>query len=62
MMRPTRRDDAHARTPSSAMLVQLLFVLGAVGTGTIGALVAWLGPRRASAPAKDEEKKARDDE
>lgn len=66
MMRPTTRDDVHARTPSSAMLVQMLFVIGAVGTGAIGALVTWLGPRREPAPAEDEkdekhEKKARDD-
>lgn len=31
------------------MLVQMLFVMGAVGTGAIGALVTWLGPRRGEA-------------
>lgn len=43
MRPPSRNDDAHARTPSSAMLVQLLFVVGAVGTGVTAALVTWLG-------------------
>ena len=37
--------DVSTRTPSSAMLVQMLFVVGAVGTGVVSALVTWLGPR-----------------
>ena len=44
MSHPPRR-DAGVRTPSSAMLVQMLFVMGAIGTGAVGALVSWLGPR-----------------
>lgn len=52
MMRsPTPRHEAHARTPSSAMLVQLLYVVGAVGTGVAAALVTWLGGPEKAAPA-----------
>ncbi len=32
------------------MLVQMLFVIGAIGTGAVGALVTWLGPRREKTP------------
>ncbi|MFO0684710.1 MAG: hypothetical protein U0234_21820 [Sandaracinus sp.] len=57
---PSPRSDAHARTPSSAMLVQLLFVIGAVGTGATAALVTWLGapakqPPKPRAPSDREE-------
>lgn len=50
MMGSHRREEVRARTPSSAVLVQMLFVLGAVGTGVVSALVTWLGPRERSAP------------
>lgn len=40
------RRDVSVRTPSSAMLVQMLFVIGALGTGAVSALVSYLGPRR----------------
>lgn len=52
-------DDARVRTPSAALLVQLLFVIGAVGTGVVGALAAMIGPKRA---APEPEKKAGDGE
>ena len=52
------RREVSARTPSSAMLVQMLFVVGAVGTGVGSALVTWLGPRAKSdsvePPRKDD--------
>ncbi len=40
------RKGVSVRTPSSAMLVQMLFVIGALGTGAVSALVSYLGPRR----------------
>jgi hypothetical protein len=46
--------DAAARTPSSAMLVQMLFVMSALGTGAVGALVTWLGPKREKPAEKSE--------
>lgn len=41
------------RTPSAAVLVQALFLFGAIGTGVASALVTWLAPRREAAPSKD---------
>ena len=43
-------NDAGTRTPNSAMLVQLLFVLATVGTGAVSALAVWLGPDRDPPP------------
>ena len=43
------------RTPSSAMLVQMLFVIGALGTGAVSALVSYLGPRREPEAPKPKE-------
>jgi hypothetical protein len=56
-----RKSDVRVRTPSSAMLVQMLFVLGALGTGAIGALVTWLGPRDERPTEKASEEKVRDE-
>ena len=42
----THLPPVRVRTPSSAMLVQMLFVIGALGTGAVSALVTYLGPRR----------------
>lgn len=56
-------DDARIRTPSSAMLVQMLFVIGAVGTGVVGALVTWLGPKKSDDVATPEKRpEARDED
>jgi hypothetical protein len=40
------------------MLVQMLFVMGALGTGVVSALVTWMGPKRETPPPpKPEEKR-----
>lgn len=44
MMRPPSRPGV--RTPTSAVLVQALFVLGVVGTGVTSALAVWLGGKK----------------
>ncbi len=56
MRRSPGSGDFRVRTPSSAMLVQMLFVVGAVGTGVVSALVTWLGPRKGDAAAPRAEK------
>lgn len=48
------RREVSVRTPSSAMLVQMLFVIGALGTGAVSALVSYLGPRREPEAPKPE--------
>ncbi len=50
-MTPTSR-HVRPRTPSSAVLVQALFVFGALGTGVIGALAVWLTPKSSARKAE----------
>lgn len=38
--------EPSVRTPSAAVLVQALFLFGAIGTGVASALATWLAPRR----------------
>jgi hypothetical protein len=52
------RDDARVRTPSSGVLVQLLFIVSVVGTGVVAGLVTWLAPK---VEPKDADRKPRDE-